>query len=99
MAIAIVFEVPGAGAEEYDAVMEGLGHRGRCIPGRLYHAAGPSEEGWMVVDIWESREEFEDFLAEKLLPVARKVGFFASLPRFFTVYNVVEGCEDPPAES
>lgn len=97
MAIAYVFEVPGAGVEEYEAVMEGLGNRGRSVPGRLYHAAGPTEEGWMVIDVWESEEAFEAFLAEKLLPVARRVGFFASLPQSFTVHNVVEGYEEPPS--
>jgi hypothetical protein len=92
MAVAFIFEVPGAGQNEYDEVMEKLG---RSVPGRLYHAAGPYEEGWMVIDIWESQEAFEAFLAEKLLPVARQVGFFASLPQSFTVYNVVEGWEAP----
>ena len=88
MTRAFIFEVPGAGAEEYDAVMKTLGHD---APGRLYHCAGPTEEGWMVVDVWESQEAFDAFLAERLLPVARKVGFFASMPQSFPVHNIVEG--------
>ena len=88
MAVVYIFEVPGAGAEEYDAVMAALG---KGATGRLYHAAGPTEEGWMVVDVWESNEAFEAFLAEKLLPVARRVGFFASLPQSFTVHNIIVG--------
>ena len=88
MAIAIMFHVPDAGQEEYDAVMEKLGPG---AVGRLYHIAGPGEEGWRVVDVWESQEAFETFLTERLLPVAREVGFFAELPQFFTVYNVVVG--------
>src|SRR5438445_820186 len=70
MAIAIMFHVPDAGQEEYDAVMEKLGP---VAPGRIYHVAGPSEEGWRVVDVWESPEAFEAFLTERLLPVARQV--------------------------
>ena len=88
MAIVIMFHVPDAGQEEYDAVMEKLGP---VAPGRIYHVAGPSEEGWRVVDVWESPEAFEAFLTERLLPVARQVGFFAELPQTFTVYNVIEG--------
>ncbi|HLF39925.1 MAG TPA: hypothetical protein VI854_00485 [Acidimicrobiia bacterium] len=88
MAVVYIFEVPGAGAEEYDEVMAELGDE---APGRLYHAAGPAEEGWMVVDVWESNEAFEAFLAERLLPVARKVGFFASLPQSFTAHKIVRG--------
>jgi len=88
MAIAIIFRVPDAGQEEYDAVMEKLGPG---APGRLYHLAGPGQDGWRVVDVWESKEAFEDFLAERLIPAAREVGFFAELPEAFIVYNVLVG--------
>ena len=88
MAVVFIFDVPGAGQEEYDAVMEKLGP---SAPGRLYHVAGPVEEGWKVVDVWETQEAFEEFLAERLLPIARQVGFFASLPESFPVYNAVPG--------
>lgn len=98
MAVAFVFEVPGAGQEQYDAVMERLGNRGRGQPGRLYHVAGPSEDGWMVVDVWESQEVFEEFLTEKLLPAARATGFFASLPQRFPVYNIIEGMGEIASE-
>jgi hypothetical protein len=92
MAVAFIFEVPGAGREEYDQVMEKLG---QTVPGRIFHAAGPYEEGWMVIDVWETQEAFEGFLAERLIPVARQVGFFASLPTSFPVYNIVQGWEAP----
>jgi hypothetical protein len=88
MAVTIIFRVPGAGHEEYDAVMERLGPD---IPaGRIYHVCGPSDEGWMVVDVWESIEHFEKFLAEDLLPAARATGFFAELPQTFPVYNMIQ---------
>ena len=90
MAITVIFRVPDAGQEQYDAVMKGLGDE---APGRIYHVAGPAKDGWMVVDVWESTEHFEQFLAEKLIPVARRVGFFASLPESFEVYNIVEGAK------
>jgi hypothetical protein len=88
MAVTFIFEVPGATHKEYDEVMEKLGP---SPPGRLFHVAGPTEEGWMVVDVWETQEAFEEFLAERLLPIARQVGFFASLPQSFSVYNMVGG--------
>lgn len=91
MAVAYIFEVPGAGQEQYDAVMDRLGRGDQ--PGRLYHVAGPVEDGWMVVDVWESKEAFEAFLAEKLIPAARATDFFASLPLSFPVYNIVVGAQ------
>ena len=89
MAVTIIFQVPGAGHEQYDAVMERLGPDNPN--GRIYHVCGPSEEGWMVVDVWESIEHFEKFLAEDLLPAARATGFFASLPQTFPVYRMIHG--------
>jgi quinol monooxygenase YgiN len=90
MAIGFFFEVPQTGREQYDEVMEKLGPH---APGRLYHVAGPSRDSdaWMVFDLWESQEAFEAFLSERLLPVARQVGFFSELPRSFTLYKVIEG--------
>jgi hypothetical protein len=88
MAFAIVFEVPGATAAQYDEVMKRLDERGGATS-RLYHVAGASDDGWMVVDVWETKEAFEAFLSEHLIPVARQVGFFASLPRSFSVHNIV----------
>jgi hypothetical protein len=88
MAVVFIFEVPGASQKEYDEVMDRLGP---SAPGRLYHVAGPTEEGWMVVDVWETQEAFEEFLAERLLPIARQVGFFASLPQSFSAYNIIGG--------
>jgi hypothetical protein len=82
---AFVFELVGVGEHEYDTVTEVLGED---PPGRLFHLAGPTEDGWMVVSVWESQEAFDAFLTERLLPVVRKVGFFASLPQSFPIHNM-----------
>jgi hypothetical protein len=82
---ACIFEIAGAGQEQYEAVMQALGHD----PARLFHCAGPTEDGWMVVDVWESQEAADAFLTERLLPVVRKVGFFASIQQSFPVHTIV----------
>jgi hypothetical protein len=82
---ACIFEITGAGQEQYDAVMQALGQD----PARLFHCAGPTEDGWMVVDVWESQEAADAFLTERLLPVVRKVGFFASIQQSFPVHTIV----------
>lgn len=87
MAVVYIFEVPDSGAEQYDAVMERLGDN---PPGRLYHVAGPYEDSWRVVDVWETPQQFEEFLAEKLIPAARATDFFASMPLSFTAHNIVD---------
>ena len=31
--------------------------------GLIFHAAGPIEDGWGIIDFWESREQFDAFLS------------------------------------
>jgi hypothetical protein len=64
---------PGFNAEIYEAVM------GRAMPGDQLpagcklHIAGPVEQGWRAITVWESREAFDRFREEKLLPAIREV--------------------------
>jgi hypothetical protein len=52
MAVGIIINFPGATQEQYDTVMEQLNLGGRMPPGGISHAAGPTDEGWRVVDVW-----------------------------------------------
>jgi hypothetical protein len=64
---------PGFTADMYEAVT------GRAMPGDQLpdecqlHIAGPVEQGWRVITVWESREAFDRFREEKLLPALREV--------------------------
>jgi len=69
----------GAKKEQYVQVNEG-NVRGQSSPrqdqlpeGLIIHTAGPSEDGWYVYDVWESREAFERFMDGKLGPAIRQV--------------------------
>ena len=39
-------------------------------PGLILHAAGPTDEGFRIIDVWESEEAWERFRAERLAPSA-----------------------------
>jgi hypothetical protein len=47
---------------------------GRAPDHALYHAAGPWQDGWRVVDVWESDEAFQAFAADQIAPHARAHG-------------------------
>ena len=51
-----------------------------------------TDDGFRVIDVWETREAFEEFLANKIGMVAPEVGW-TSPPeiRFFEVYNYAAG--------
>lgn len=71
MAEALILEFEGVGREDYDAVNEVLGidmgsGAGDWPPGLLVHTAGATENGWAVMEVWESREAQEQFMNERL---------------------------------
>jgi len=73
MAVFLIIEVPGATQEQYDAVVQGLGEP-ELGEGQSCHLAGPTDGGWCVVDVWESRERFDRFLRERLGEQLQRAG-------------------------
>jgi hypothetical protein len=61
-------EMPGVTEAEYRLVEK---HLGPDRPtGLLAHVAGPGEEGWRILNIWESEEAFHRFRSERLVRAA-----------------------------
>ncbi|MBA2298112.1 MAG: hypothetical protein H0W14_08765 [Actinobacteria bacterium] len=60
---AIVQDVPAT----WTAYLEGVKRLGDPAPeGLLVHAAGPTEEGFRVIDVWESRAAWKRFRDNRL---------------------------------
>ena len=64
--------------ELYDQVTEKMfGHTDmrpdEAPEGLILHSAGQGDQGWYVYDIWESREAFERFSEEKLMPAIQEI--------------------------
>jgi hypothetical protein len=89
MAIGFIFNNPGQTQEQYDTVVEQLNLAESLPEGWIFHAAGPTEDGWRVVEVWESQEAADAYFQE-LGPVLQDVvGVSLSQPDTFTVYNVI----------
>jgi len=81
MAVAYLFEVKGVSADQYEAVMQGIGRERLDSPqpeGIISHIAGPTSSGWRVIDVWEDEEhagrfyggdQFQQAVAANLPPV------------------------------
>ncbi len=67
MAYLITHFWPGATEEQYRATLAAVHPPGGLPEGQTYHAAGPTEGGYLIAAVWESKEHFERFLHEKLL--------------------------------
>jgi hypothetical protein len=66
MAVGLWFEIPGMTQEQYDAAVAAGGLENSLPPGQIFHVAGPMEGGWRVIDVWESRADFDRFAEETL---------------------------------
>ena len=90
----MVHDSPGGTQEQYDEVTgrltggKGLDSLDDWPPGILLHVAGPTDDGFRVIDVWESEEAFAAF-GEVIGPILQEVGFPGE-PRLFEVYNFVK---------
>jgi heme-degrading monooxygenase HmoA len=69
MAYGIVHRFAGGTEDQYRAVLAAVHPSDGSLPdGQVFHAAGPSDDGWVVVAVHESRESWEDFRDGTLMP-------------------------------
>jgi hypothetical protein len=75
--------------EKYDAAVEQWNLAESLPEGLIFHAAGPTEDGWRVVEVWESQEAADAYFQGRLGQVLQNVGVSSCQPDAFTVYNVI----------
>ncbi len=89
MAIAVLFEADGTW-EQYEKALGKLDEAGWGTPeGRLYHVAGPTDNGFRVVDVWDSSETLEEF-GRVLVPIVQEVGFTPPELQVWPAQNVIQ---------
>jgi len=88
MAYGIVHHFTGGTREQYDASIAAVHPGPDMLPeGQIFHAAGPSGDGWSIVAVHESQESWEKFRDEILLPKMQAgiEGGFAAPPEETTI--------------
>ena len=91
MALAILFHPRSMTTELYDRAIERLEAAGQGAPrGRRYHLCYGDDGDLRVLDVWESRESFEEF-GQTLMPILQEIGLDAGEPEIRPAHNVVEG--------
>jgi hypothetical protein len=93
LAYGIVHTFPGGTKEQYEASLASVHPSDGSLPdGQIFHAAGPSAEGWTIVAVHESQESWERFRDEILMPkISQGIdGGFPTPPRetAFSVENL-----------
>ena len=73
----------------YDAVSARLAAGQKAPPeGFIVHAAGYTGKGFRIVEIWETREQFDRFLQERVMPIVAEVGGADARPPEVTAYDL-----------
>jgi hypothetical protein len=81
MPVVAVFQSPNFTQEQYEESVRGVtGGKSRVespadwpVEGLLAHIAGQGENGFRVVDVWESEDAFRRF-GETLMPILENIG-------------------------
>ena len=74
MAVVVVNEIEGGSQELYDRVNPKIMPEEQLPEGCQVHIAGPIDNGWRVITVWDSDERFQQFRDEKLIPALREAG-------------------------
>ncbi len=70
MAVLVIAENKGQTQQGYDGMIAQLGPMIQKAPGLIVHSGHATEDGWRVVEVWQSKAEanrwFADFVAPNL---------------------------------
>jgi hypothetical protein len=58
MTVRIHTTLPGVGQEQFDAVHK-IVTAGEPPKGLLFHSSAPVGDDWVVIDFWESRQDYD----------------------------------------
>ncbi|HUO73568.1 MAG TPA: hypothetical protein VMU39_22555 [Solirubrobacteraceae bacterium] len=94
MAVGLRLKFAGGTQEQYDALHARVDAQTNPPEGMIFHSAGPVDDGWGVIDFWESRAHFDRFVQQRLAPAIQELGDQAPPGppdvKEFPVYNIVK---------
>jgi heme-degrading monooxygenase HmoA len=73
MPTVMVMHWPEVTKEQYEAVRKDVNWEGKKPPGGKYHVAW-FDGGLRVVDVWDSAQDFQRFVEQRLTPGTQKAG-------------------------
>jgi hypothetical protein len=73
MSVVVSAVSTGLNAEMYEALTTRVMPADQLPAGCELHIGGPVEQGWRVITVWETREAFDRFREDSLLPAIREL--------------------------
>jgi hypothetical protein len=92
MAVAVEMNFKGATLDQYDQVIELMGlQSGQAPPNAIFHWVAETNDGLRVVDVWETKEAYEQFAQEQIGPYSQQVGVPAPPETtYYDVHNIIK---------
>ncbi len=89
MAVAVEMEIVGGTLDQYDQVIKKMGFRpgGSGGPNGMFHWVTKTDNGLRIVDVWETKEQFERFAREKIGPLSAEAGLPQPKITFHEIHN------------
>jgi hypothetical protein len=91
MAVLMMLDFDGMSVEQYEQVNESMDIRGDedAPDGLISHTAALTDNGIMIVDVWESEESLERFFEERLGAALAEAGVPQTQPRVLPAHAVI----------
>lgn len=75
MAIQTTADLPALTKEQYDALVDELIPKIKSMPGFIAHIGARLESGgYRITEVWESRQAFDRWIREAVLPTNQRLG-------------------------
>jgi quinol monooxygenase YgiN len=68
MSVLVIAEVRGQTAQGYDSMLAMLAPHLKRAHGLVLHSSHASDDGWRVVEIWQSKAQSDHFFATAVAP-------------------------------
>ncbi len=68
MALLMTVDVPGMTQDQYEGLVFPVTDDVRQAPGFVLHVGYPTDGGWAVAEVWDSRETFDKWYEERVRP-------------------------------
>jgi len=74
MTVITTLDIKDMQAGEYRAVLDHMGVETRPAGGIYLHLTTPMSFGYRIVELWDRKEGFEEFLEKRLVPATQELG-------------------------
>jgi len=85
----MVMKWDGVTQDQYETIRKLVKWDTNPAKGAVFHVAGFTKKGMRVTDIWESEEDFNNFIQNRIMPAVAQVGIQGEPKvKFYPVHTI-----------